>query len=81
MNDRSGYDKLYTLMADVLGVEPSLLTNESSPESVAEWDSLNHLMLITAIEAEFDVKVSVDEAVAMRSVALIREFLRSRGAV
>lgn len=71
--------RLYNLLGDVLGVDPVNLSEESSPDTVAEWDSLNHLMVVTAIEGEFDISISIDEAVAMRSIAAIREQLRACG--
>ena len=78
MTKETGVDELFQLVADVLGVDASSLTEQSSPENVVQWDSLNHLMLVTAIESEFGVGVGVDDAIAMRSIALIRSFLRSR---
>jgi len=71
--------RLYQVLADVLGVDPSSLTEEASPDTVAEWDSLNHLMVVNAVEGEFGVRISIDEAVAMRSVSAIRGLLHARG--
>ena len=79
MSSAGATDRLYQVLGDVLGVEPSTLAEDSSPETVAQWDSLNHLMVVSAVEGEFDVRISIDEAVAMRSVSAIRSLLRARG--
>jgi acyl carrier protein len=67
-------------MAEVLDVPSELLTETSSPDSVASWDSLNHLLVVSALESEFGVTLSVDDALQMRSVSAARAILRERGA-
>lgn len=71
--------RLYQLLADVLGVDATTLNETSSPDTVEQWDSLNHLMIVTALESEFGLQISIDEAVAMRSVGAIRDHLASHG--
>lgn len=73
-------DRLYQTIAEVLGVVPGALSEESSPETIASWDSLNHLNLAMALESEFGVSISPDEAIGMRNVGSIRNTLRGRGA-
>ncbi len=48
--------------------------------SVAAWDSLGHLNLILALEAEFNVSFSPEDVINMRSLGLIRDGLRAQGA-
>jgi acyl carrier protein len=73
-------DRLRRTMAEVLDVPSELLTETSSPDSVASWDSLNHLLVVSALESEFGVTLSVDDALQMRSVSAARAILRERGA-
>jgi acyl carrier protein len=72
-------DRLGQTLAAVLGVEPASLQEHSSPDTVPQWDSVNHLNLVMALESEFGVSVSADETVEMRSVAAIRTILRQKG--
>jgi acyl carrier protein len=76
----SSVDTLYETIAVILGVDPAALTEESSPDTVASWDSVNHLNLVMALESEFEIQLSPDDALAMRSVRAIRGILRERGA-
>jgi len=73
-------DKLIKLFADVLEVEPSRLNEESCPDTVPEWDSLGAMNLVTAIESEFEVRLSTRDIMNMSSIALAREFLKAKGA-
>jgi acyl carrier protein len=73
-----GRDGLHGIIGQVFGVES--VTEESSPETIPAWDSVNHLNLVLALESEYAVEISVEEALAMRDVAAVRDVLRKRGA-
>lgn len=64
--------KLKEVISNVLGVPIDLINDNSSPDSIDKWDSLSHLNLIMAIEAEFDVKLTPEDSMDMLSVKLIR---------
>ena len=66
-------------VATVLNLEPSALTDESGPESVEAWDSLNHLNIAMAVETEFGVTLTAQQVVDMASLRLIRQTLRDQG--
>jgi acyl carrier protein len=72
-------DRLYRAIGDVLGLPSGDVDDTTSPETVTAWDSLNHLNIVMAIEQEFALSLSVDEALEMRSVASIRAVLARHG--
>ena len=53
--------KLKTVVADILGIKPDDVIDELSPENAGTWDSLNHMNIITAVEMEFNVSMSMSE--------------------
>jgi len=71
-------DRLRKVIAEVLGIPPEDVTDDTSPGSVATWDSVSHLTVIMAVENEFHVTISADMALQMRSVGDIREYLNSQ---
>lgn len=75
----SAEDRLRRTMAAVLGVPADALEDNASPDTIAEWDSMSHLNLVMALESEFGVSLSAEDALRMRSVAAIRGLLRGRG--
>jgi acyl carrier protein len=77
--DAGGGDRLYRTMAAVLGIAEQSLTEGSSPDTIPAWDSLNHLNVIMAMEQEFGVELSPDDAMSMLDVSCIRSLLRSHG--
>jgi acyl carrier protein len=44
------------------------LTNELTANDVENWDSLSHMLLITAIENEFAIKFKLKDLNKMRNV-------------
>lgn len=55
------------------------LTRATSSLEVSRWDSLQHIALISAIERTFDISLSMDEMMEMRTVGDIEAVLRRHG--
>lgn len=49
------------------------LTESLSPADVDGWDSLNHVLLVSAIEARFKIKFKLKE---LMSIDCVRDFVR-----
>ena len=64
--------KLKEVISNVLGVSIDAINDNSSPDSIDKWNSLSHLNLVMAIEAEFDVELTPEDSMDMLSVKLIR---------
>jgi acyl carrier protein len=63
------------VIAAVLGVDASGLTDGDSPRSLPQWDSVMHLQLLMALESEFSVEFSPDEMAQLSSIGVIRKRL------
>jgi acyl carrier protein len=72
-------DRLCQTIAGVLGVPVAEISDVSSPDTIAAWDSLNHLNLVMALESEFGVSLTPEDALEMRTVGLMRAILRKNG--
>jgi acyl carrier protein len=64
-------DRVRQIAADIFAVPLDGLTAESSPESIASWDSLNHLSLVLALEQEWSIQFSPEEMEELLSIAKI----------
>jgi len=71
--------RLLDAISSVLDVSADLLTDESSPQSIVTWDSLNHLNVAMAVEGEFGVALTPDEVMEMANIGLIAAVLRRHG--
>ncbi len=71
----SGDARLREVFASVFGVDGAALRDEASPRTVPGWDSVNHLHLVLALEAEFGVQFDPGEIAELASFGRIRERL------
>ncbi|MGD9722105.1 MAG: acyl carrier protein [Pirellulales bacterium] len=67
------------LVAEVLGLPADQVTRATSHETIDNWDSLNLLNILMAVEGEFGVSVSPEEAADFVSVERIVTVLASKG--
>jgi acyl carrier protein len=70
--------KIKEVMAAVFELEPSEVDDNCSSDTIAKWDSLKHINLITALEEEFDVTFSSKDILAMKSFKRIFSTLKDR---
>jgi len=49
------------IMALIFEVESNLISETTSQDNTAEWDSIRHLDLITALEEEFEIEFSIED--------------------
>lgn len=68
-------DRLKEIIADTFDIDEDEVNEETSNETVEQWDSLNHLRLVTAIEGEFGVSLTMDEINGMTDYPKIIELV------
>ena len=71
--------KLKTILAKVLLIDESKVSDEMSRKTVKEWDSMAHLMLVTEIETAFEVTLDDDDIMEIQTVADIKKTLQKHG--
>lgn len=71
-------EALKRIFAQQLTVQVSDLSADSSPSTIATWDSLRHVELILAIEDAFAVTFDAAEVFALTSLGGIHELLKSK---
>ncbi len=64
--------KLKTVVADILGITAEDITDELSPVTNGSWDSLNHMNIITAVEKEFGVAMSMSDIQSIADFASLK---------
>ena len=72
-------DPLIAIFAEGLGVDPTTLSEDTSPDNATEWDSLAAITLVQLIEEQFDVRLSAREIMKMQTIGLARSVLQGKG--
>ena len=67
--------RLRKIFADVFELSPDQITEASSPTTIDRWDSMNAMVLATALEYEFNVQFTDQELIGMTSYGVIRKTL------
>jgi acyl carrier protein len=56
------------IVADVLGIDETIIAEKFSYRDTDRWDSLKHMEIITAIEQSFSVTLTAADIVMMTSI-------------
>ena len=71
-------DRVCRTVAEVFGLDLAAVTLQTTNEQVESWDSLNILNLLMAVEEEFGISLSPEEAGRLTSVDGILTLVRSK---
>jgi acyl carrier protein len=71
-------EKLVEIVAELFDLDPAAVDDALTPEAVELWDSMNHLRLVSAVEEDFGIKLSMQEIESIRSVGALRTLIEQR---
>ena len=62
------FDGVQDIFRDIFDEEDMVIEDKTSSDDVEEWDSLNHINLVSAIEKEFEIRFALEELMALKDV-------------
>lgn len=74
-------DKVFIVISQILNEPVENITDESSPETLENWDSFNGVLLFHALEKEFKIKFNINDILAINSVADLKKQLKNKGII
>ena len=72
------YQKLDEVFQDVFDDEEIHVTAETTANDIEDWDRLEHINLVVAVEAKFGVKFNMNEVVSFKNVGEMVDALQQR---
>ena len=78
MNKEEVYEKLNNVFRDVFDDESIVVKPETTSNDIEDWDSLEHINLIVAVENEFGIKFNMGEVTTMKNVGEMVDIILSR---
>ncbi len=78
MNEEEIYDRLNEVFRDVFDDDTIEVDELTTADDIDDWDSLEHINLIAAVEQEFGIKFRMGEVSTMKDVGEMVEIIMSR---
>ena len=72
------YVKLNEVFQDVFDDEDITVNDSTTADDIEDWDSLEHINLIVAVERVFGIKFSMGETTSMKNVGAMVDIIAER---
>ena len=72
-------ERVKKIMSQVFGIEISEINERSSKDNIENWDSMNQMNLVTALEEEFQIIFKDEQILEMLNFKLICALLKECG--
>jgi acyl carrier protein len=69
--------KLKEIIARVMRVDITEITEQCSTNTIAEWDSLGHMRLVLALEEEFNLTLNESQIMQIISFIKVRDLVEN----
>ena len=73
------YQRLNEVFRDVFDDDSIEVNENTTAADIEDWDSLNHITLIDAVESEFGVRFTMGEVSGMKNVGEMAQIIKERG--
>lgn len=73
------YEKLNEVFRDVFDEESIQVNDSTTANDIEDWDSLEHINLIVAVEKSFEIKFTMGEVTGMKNVGAMVDIILERG--
>ncbi len=77
MSREEVFEKLNEVFQDVFDDDSITVTDATTADDIEEWDSLEHINLIAAVEQEFGIKFNMGQVVSMKNVGEMADIILS----
>ena len=63
------------IFRDIFDVDDLVISNTTNSDEIEDWDSLNHINLVSAIEKEFKIKFALGELMTLKNVGAMVDLM------
>ncbi len=72
------FARLNEVFRDVFDDDSIVVADTTTADDIEEWDSLEHINLIAAVEQEFGMKFNMGQVVSMKNVGEMADIILSQ---
>lgn len=63
------------IFRDIFDEDDMVIENRTNSDDIEDWDSLNHINLVSAIEKEFKIKFALGELMTLKDVGAMIDLM------
>lgn len=63
------------IFRDIFDIDDLVINNKTNSDEIEDWDSLNHINLVSAIEKEFKIKFALGELASLKDVGAMVDLM------
>lgn len=79
MTDVELMKRLNDVFRDVFDDDSIVVNEQTTADDIEDWDSIEHISLISSVEDEFGMRFSMGEVSGMNNVGEMIKLIRERG--
>ncbi|WP_299125669.1 acyl carrier protein [uncultured Tenacibaculum sp.] len=72
------FTKVEEIFKDIFDDESLVIQDSTNSSDIDEWDSLNHINLVVAIEKEIGIKFNFDELAELKNVGAMIDLMMKK---
>ena len=65
------FNGVQDIFRDIFDEDDMVIEDKTNPDDVEDWDSLNHINLVSSIEKEFEIKFTLEEQMTLKDVGVM----------
>ena len=69
------FSKVQDIFRDIFDDEDLVISDDTNADKIEDWDSLNHINLVSAIEKEFGIKFALGELTSLKDVGAMIDLM------
>ena len=69
------FNGVQDIFRDIFDEDDLVLQDSTNADDIEEWDSLNHINLVSAIEKEFKIRFALGELTALKDVGAMIDLM------
>jgi acyl carrier protein len=69
------FNGVQDIFRDIFDEDELVISDSTSSDEIEDWDSLNHINLVSAIEKEFKIKFALGELMTLKDVGAMVDLM------
>ena len=72
------FNEVQDIFRDIFDDDNMVIEDKTNSDDIEEWDSLNHINLVSAIEKEIEIRFALGELIALKDVGAMIDLMTEK---